>query len=401
MMPRGRARLYGLIAASLSAVPGVALAQSDIRVSADASANIGYSNNPFSETGNDTSSGVADIQITPVVSLVNERSVFTLSGYAQYQQYFRRYDNAQNYSAALNYNGTPTEHITTHLGASFDNSIVGSNNGLNGAFDPTDPTPPPVTGSDLSLFGTRDRRRTFRTDGDATFILSPRDTLTTSAYYVSTRFKNFGLFGDYDGYGGTAAYSRQISDHLQLGGQGSIAKYDYKGPQGDSTIYSVRGSFSTDFGPRWKADGALGVSFVKDASRGGTNSTLSGNLNLCRVAERANLCIKASRSVVPTGVSGTQTETAIGANYSYKLSERGTLFANADYVRNGSNQLLLPGLTGRNQYLNASIGYERYVRERVRIITTGRYRDVYGANGNRAADYGGQIGVAIKFGDKK
>lgn len=397
MIP-ARAGRYLVLAGALSALPGVACAQDNIRTSADVAANIGYSNNPFTETGGDTGSGVADIQVSPSATLINERSVFVLSGSAQYQRYFRRYDDSQNYRAALDYRGTPSEHAKTHLGLGYDNAIVGSNNGLNGAFDPTQPNTLPITGSDLSLFGTRDRRQTLRVDGDASLILSPRDTLTPSAYYVHTRYRRFGELGNYDGFGGTLAYSHQMSDHLQLGGQGSIAKYDYQGPQGDSTIYSARGSFSTDFGPRWKADGSIGVSFVKDSIREGTRATLSGNLNLCRIAERANLCVTASRSVVPSGVAGTQTETDLGTNYSYKLSQRGTLFANADYVRNGNNRLLL---AGRNEYFSASVGYDHQLKERLRIITTGRYRDIYVPNSSRAADYGGQIGIAVNLGDNK
>ena len=398
MISGSRVRRYLVLASALSALPGIAHAQNEIRLSADGAANIGYSNNPFTEFGSDTSSGVADISISPRATWSSSRSVITLSGYAQLQQYFRRYDNAQNFSTALNYNGKPSEHVTTHFGVGYDNSIIGSNNTLNGAFDPTKPNLPPITGSDLSLFGTRDRRETLRADGDVSFVISPVDTLTTNGYYVRTRFKRFGQFGNYDGYGGTLAYSRRISDHLQLGAQGSASKYDYQGPQGNSTIYSVRGSFSTEFAPHWKAEGALGVSFVSDSVRGGSRATFSGNADLCHTGERANLCVTASRAVVPSGVSGTQTETAVGTNYSYKVSERGTIFANADYVKNDSNLLLV---TGSNEYFSGSIGYQHQLKQRLRIITTGRYRDVFGASGGRAADYGGQIGVAIKFGDQK
>ena len=390
-----RTRRYLILAGALAALPGVANAQDGIRLTGDASANIGYSNNPFTDTGGDTSSGVADIQVSPRATLVTEHSTFVLSGSAQYQKYFRRYDDTQNYLGAFDYNGTPSEHVSTHLGVSYDNSIIGSTFGQNGAFDPTQPNVPPVIGSDLALFGTRDRRNTFNADGDATFVLSERDTLTPSAYYVRTRYRRFGQ-GNYDGYGGTLAYSRQVNERLRLGVQGTVAKYDYEGVLGDSTVYTGRGTFGYTFSPQWKVDGALGVSVVNEDVRG-SRATLSGNVNLCRLSELSNLCLALSRSVVPSGIAGTQTETSIGLNYSNRISERGTLFANASYSKNGNNNPLL--LFGSNKYIAATVGYERTINQRLRITTNVRYRDVFGIGGDRAADYGGQVGVGYKFGD--
>ena len=394
MIARRRLGL-SLMAGSLLALPGVAYAQEDVQLTAEAAANIGYSSNPFSETGGDTGSAVADVRLSPEARLVREHSVFVLSGTVQYQKYFSHYSDADNYNGRFDYRGTPSDHIRTHFDVTYDNSIVGQNSLFERSLDPT--LPPPVSGSDLSLFGTRDRRQTFRTDGDVSFTLSERDTLSTSVYYMRSRYDKFGLLGDYDGYGATANYSRQVNAHLQLGLQTSLSKYDYKGPQGDSTIYSVRPSITTDLGPRWKLDGSLGVSFVDDKLRG-TSSTLSGDANLCRTAERATMCVRASRSVVPTGVSGTQTETSVGANYSYKLDEFSSINASADYVRNGSSQVFI---TGGNEYVRTSVAYDRRLNERWRLAASTRYSDVYGLGGNRSADWGGQVGVVMTFGDKK
>ena len=353
-MTRGqRTRRHLVLAGVLSALPGVAYAQSDIELAADVAGNIGYSTNPFTEIGDDTGSGVADIQVRPRATLRSERSVIVLSGSAQYQKYFRRYNDAQNYQAALDYSGTPSEHLTTHLGVTYDNSILGSNRGFVGPFDPTLPETPTVIGSDLALFGTRDRRSTIGVNGDLSFVLSPRDTITPSAYFVRSRYRRFSQ-GNYDGYGGTLAYSRQISERLQLGLQGSASKYDYQGLAGDSTVYTVRGTGSYTFSPRWKVNGAVGVSL---------------------------------------------TETSVGVNYSNRVSERGRIFASAAYSKNGNNNPLL--LFGGNEYISATVGYERSINERLRMTANTRYRDVFGFGGNRGADYGGQVGVTYKIGDNR
>jgi hypothetical protein len=397
-MTRGqRTRRHLVLAGVLSALPGVAYAQSDIELAADVAGNIGYSTNPFTEIGDDTGSGVADIQVRPRATLRSERSVIVLSGSAQYQKYFRRYNDAQNYQAALDYSGTPSEHLTTHLGVTYDNSILGSNRGFVGPFDPTLPETPTVIGSDLALFGTRDRRSTIGVNGDLSFVLSPRDTITPSAYFVRSRYRRFSQ-GNYDGYGGTLAYSRQISERLQLGLQGSASKYDYQGLAGDSTVYTVRGTGSYTFSPRWKVNGAVGVSFIDEQSRG-SRATVSGNVNLCRLSELSSLCVALTRSVVPSGFAGTLTETSVGVNYSNRVSERGTIYANAAYSKNGNNNPLL--LFGGNEYISATVGYERSINERLRMTANTRYRDVFGFGGNRGADYGGQVGVTYKIGDNR
>jgi hypothetical protein len=398
MTPAGRYQVGLAVVGSLSMVPVAAHAQDDVRLSADAGATVGYSNNPFSVAGDDTGSAFVEVNIDPRATMVNERSVIILSGSLDYQRYLERYNDSTNYGADLSYSGTPSEHVRTGLSVGYDSSILGGDNRNYDVFDPAIPVTLPTTGTDLTLFGTRDRRNTLRTNGNISYTMSPRDTLTGSAYFIRARYDGFSEVGNYDGYGGTGGYSRQISNHLQLGVQGSVSKYNYSGALSDTSVYSVRGSFSTAFGPRWTANGALGVSFV-DSSRGsGTSASLSGNLNLCRNSERSNLCATVSRAVVPSGVAGTRTETAVGGNYTYRLSERETLFANANYVKNGSNQLFIGG---QNEYLRASGGYRRTLTERVRLVVSARYREYFGGTVDRASDYAGQAGVSIALGDQR
>lgn len=390
-------RLWLLSPLSLVALPGIANAQSDVRLSADASADIGYSANPFSEPLTDTGSGFAQVRVEPKAKLVDEHSVFTLSGIADYQRYFRHYGDSFDYGGGLDYRGTPGEHIKTHLNVRYDSAIVGGNDIVSGVVDTTVPSDPVLSGTDISLFGTRDRRRTLRGSGDLSIDLSARDVVAASAYFVQSRYRQFGALGDNDGYGGSVGYSRQVSEHLQIGLQGSVGRYDYSGLLGDSTVYSSQVAFSAALGGHWKADGALGVSFV-DTATGGNSTAFSGNLRLCRVTTRSNFCLNALRAVLPTGITGTQTETSVGATYSYKVSERGTVVSALDYTRNGNNQL---GLATQNEYLRGSLGYDHLLRERVHVIMSGQYRKVYGGLVERGADYGGQLGIAVRLGDRR
>jgi hypothetical protein len=386
-----------LATVALFAAPDAAFAQSDIRVSADANAGIGYSNNPFTQTTGDTGSIVAEVRVAPQIKLIDEHSTITFSGSAQYQRYLRRYGDSLDWGGALGYSGTPAEHVKANLNVSYASSIVGGSSFDPGLTDPSLPNPPIVSGTDIALFGTRDRVRTLRGNGDLTFALSARDTLAGGAYYIRSRYSQFGAIGDYDGYGGSLSFSRQVSEYLQLGLQGSVARYDYAGALGDSMIYSTQIAFSATLAPRWKADGSFGVTFV-DANVGNSSTSLSGNLRLCRSSARGDFCLYARRAALPTGVTGVQNETSVGANYSYKVSERGTITASADYTRNGNNQ---PFIVGQNEYLRGSLGYERVVKERIRFSVRGQYREIFGGTVKRAPDYGGQLGIAIRLGDTR
>lgn len=397
MIAGAAVRALVVVPLSLALVPSLAYAQSDIRLSADASADIGYSANPFQQPGSDAGSAFAQVRVRPQVKLVNERSTFVLAAPADYQRYFKRYGDNWDYGALLDYSGTPSARVKTHAYFTYDSSIIGRGNQGFGLVDPTLPEIPVQTGTDIALFGTRDRRQTIRGGGDVSVVLSARDSLSLAGYYTRSRYKQFGALGDNDGYGGSAGYSRRINERLQLGAQGSVARYDYRGTLGDTTVYSPQLSFSATLGLRWKADGAIGASFVQ-RSVGGDSTALSGNLRLCRETARSAACLNAQRAVLPTGISGTQNTTSLGATYSYKVSEFSTLLAAADYTKNGFDQLTA---FGQNEYFRGSLGYQRRLKERLRLILSGQYRKTFGGVFDRGTDYGGQIGLAIGLGDNR
>jgi len=228
-----RSRCAMLCAAAL-ALPGAAQAD-ETRLSADVSTALGYSNNPFSLVGDDTGSAYAEFNVRPQLQILTERSVFTINAGAQIQQYFKHYSTSDSYQAGLHYAGHPREYLTTHLNAAFLSSIVGSLNNFAGTVvDPaqssgtgegtttgtgtvgTTPvtTEPLNSGTDVALFGTRARQRTINVGGDATEALSARDQLTGSLFFLDSRYSqssSFGSLDNYDGYGGSLGYARQLS----------------------------------------------------------------------------------------------------------------------------------------------------------------------------------------------
>ena len=400
MSAAGRSLVWLAAAAIPACLPAIAFGQSETRISADASANVGYSSNPFSDVGTDTGSGVAQIRVSPKIKILTERTILILSGDVDYQRYFRRYTDSADFGTGVDYAATPSERLKTHLNLRFDSAIVGRNQFSNGPIDPNLPVPPVLAGTDIALFGTHGRRRTFRANGDVSYTLSARDSLSAGAYYVRSRYSQSGgvaALNDYDGFGGSAGYNRAVSAHLQLGAQASVARYQYTSGLSNTTVYSAQGVFVDVLSPHWTASGALGVSFTTGRI-GGNKATLSGNLRLCRATDRTSLCLTASRAVLPTGFAGTQTETAVGLDYSYRLSERSRVFASVSYSKNGNSQLLV---LGQNEYLRTSAGYDHQLTQRVSLVATARYAKIYGGLLNRRADTGGLLGVAVKVGALK
>lgn len=406
-------------------LPSAAVAQNESRLSADASVTAGYQNNPFTIQGGDTGSGLVTIDLAPRYQLLTERSTFTVSADADLQQYFRRYGHNENYSGTLDYQGRPSERLTTHARLDLSSAVLGASGGYlptaptsltgigatgtgaaatgTGAAVPVVAVDPLVPITDIGLFGLRNRRRTVRLSGDASYSVSARDTLTLSAYGEATRYHDLPA-GNYQAYGGSAGYSRRLSDRLTLGLQGSAAAYDYHLGIANTRVYSVQATASGRLNGRWTADGALGVSFVSSDTALSTRSTsLSGNVDLCRRGPLTTLCLQAARQVLPTGLAGSQYVTSAGANWNRQLSEHDSVFLGGSYSKVNGATLLVPGLLPlQTEYAQANVGYSRQLRERLRLIASANYRQILGSgDAGRPKDFGGQVGLSYRIGDKR
>lgn len=387
------------ISGFLLAHPQLAFAGDEISPSADATVSTGYSRNPFSSTGNDPSSGYVQINARPAVTLTGEHNVISLVGLFSLEHYFRLYPDTNSYGATLNYSGTPSARLTTHANVHYDSSIVGAYQANNPALTA------PTTGTDLSLFGTRSRRRSLTATGDATYVLSARDSLTANGFYDVVRYggqatqaaqANLALLTNYDGYGGGAGYARRLSGALQIGVQASTARYIYQGLLGNSDIYTLQATVNDQISSQWSLAAALGGS---RASRtiGGTSTAGTGSLTLCQLGPRHRLCLLAQDALLPTSTLGTINTKSINVNYTYNLSERSNVSASGAYSRNGQSAVTRSFV--QNTYVTASANYDRTLRPRIHLMVTTQYRKVMGGASNRPDDFGGSVGISVRFGE--
>jgi hypothetical protein len=390
------------IAGALFILPQMAWADDEIRASTDVTASTGWSSNPFAEVGKDLGSAYVEVNVRPTVSLVNEHSVIALNGLFDYQHYFRDYSDSLDYGAGLDYTGTPAARLTTHADVRYDSSIIGGYEALSPVVNPAQPQPPVTTGPDLALVGSKVRRRTLSFAGDVGYTLSEYDSVTANAYYSESRYGGAVKTSNYDNYGGGLGYSRRVTAHLQLGVQGSVSRYVYQGLLGNSQVYSVQATFKDQLSDRWSVNGAVGVSF-SDQTLGGKQTDLTGNLQLCRLSLRATLCVFASDAVLPTGGAGTVDSKSAGANYSYQLSEHSRIGLSGQYSHNDQpiDRLIADGARYANSYVTLSGSYDRTLRPRVHLIAATHFRKIMGNLGDSPADFGGSLGILVRFGDDR
>lgn len=381
-------------------LPHAAWADAEIRPNMVVTATGGWSSNPFAEIGSDLGSAFVQIDARPTINRVTENSVISLSGVLEYQHYFKDYADSSDYGAGLDYSGKLSSRLSVHGNAHYDSSIIGGFDAISPVLNPAEPQPPVVNGPDLALIGSRDRRRTWSFGGDASYSLSPRDSLSANAYYTHSSYSGIAAISHYDSYGGGLGYSRRISAALQLGLQGSIARYDYQGLQSNSQVYSLQATFSDHFSDRWTLQGAAGASFSNYATAG-SRTNFTGNLQLCRQGPRASLCVTASDAVLPTGGTGTVSSKQVGASYSYKLTEHSQISASAEYSHNGEplDSRLPSGFNVASHYVTLGASYDRTLSQRIHFVASTHYRQITGNSEQSRSDIGGSLGIAIRFGD--
>lgn len=415
-----------LCAGAAAAWSGAARAD-ETRASADVSAGVGYSNNPFAGTGS-SGSGFGQVGVSPQLRVLNEHRTVTVGGDLFYQDYFNDYRSTASYQAYADYADRLSETTSVHARAGYQSARLGTfgfgglGGAVGGTLDPVVGPPvldpagvgagfglvnpglglPLVPGAEVGAFGAGQRQRTFTANADFSSALTARDTLTGSAFFIDSRFSGarglpaFGVLGDYYGYGSTLGVSRRLSERTSAGFQVSAASYDYDSAANDSRVYSLQGTLSTRLSEYWSLDAALGVSYL-DQQTGGNDATLSGNANLCRRGERSSTCIQVSRQVLPTGFAGTRTQTSAGLSWAMQVGQYDNLSLAASYVDLSGGNGSLGALA--NQYALANAGYTRTLGRRLRLSPSVYYRKVFGGGVRRNDDYGGQVSLAYRLGD--
>lgn len=388
-----RFALAGLTLA-LPAAPGMA---QEITASVDLSANAGYSSNPFLTT-NGVGSGFVEGAIRPNVAITDDRGQTNFGAYYSRREYFKRYNGNDSYGLSGKGERRLSERVNVRALLAYDSSIIGA----------ADPDGDQVIGPgipdnpDIGLIGSRQRRRTITGSVGMTMQPTARDTWSVDLNAMRTRYGNDLPFSqNYITYGGQLGYSRALSERTSIGAAVGYSEIDYDGSQFDARIINPQLTFNTIFAGGWSLNAGLGasISTLKLPTGNRTKTALAGNLQLCRERERGRFCFGGSRTNDATGFGGVRTITDLFANYSYRLSERGTLRADARYSLNDRDRSAL--VSGKQEYLSLSGGYSHKLNERLNVTADVGYRDVYSDSRSAEADIWGRAGVTYRLGSRR
>lgn len=373
-----------LAVAALTAAASPAFAQSGFSVAADAG--VGYSSNPFLTSGSETGSGYANFALRPRYDHETARGVTSLFGTYSRSEYFRRYSHADGYSIDLTHNQQLTEKLSVNAG-------VGYNSSLTSLTDPIDIT----TGA------FRQRRKTFHANGGFAYRPDSRSTWSAGAGYQQARYPRNAtppFSFSYDQYDGNIGYRRAVSETLEVGVRLSALRYE-SDVGIDSDMFTPALTFTKRFSDRLTLDGSAGVMFRK--SRGGNladdkSTGLAASLSLCDTTSRGNLCLHGRRDSSATGLGELRTINDVGVDYSYRVTERGTVTLNGLYSRSTGRGVLV---SDRIEYATVGGRYAYELNERMTVSAGAGYRWRDLRNVVSADDISGDVALTIRLGGRR
>jgi len=389
--------LYSALTGAILFVPVAAQAQSVTRASVDVTLGGGYSNNPYGGVsgGGDTGAAYGQATIAPRVSMTTEHSLFTFDGSVDYKTYTSKFRDNDNYRAALGYQGQPNERLKTRARASYVNAFVGAYDQFDtGVIGEIPPAP------DVGLFGAASRRSDIDTSAGLTYQISERSSVSLDGRAGFVRYSQSSIANEYNDYGGTLSYSRQLKEHLSIGLMVGAAHTNYLKSTSDTDVYNAAVTLAAQLSPRWSIEANTGAARL-ETNGAPSRTAWTADASLCyKSGDRSDLCLRGARQFSPTGYSGTRIQTLASLSYSHRLTERDSITANASYSRvSGGSLIGGPVVSANDWYWRADLGYTRRQTERLSLSARALYRKVHSVAAPRDDDYGGSLSLTYRFGD--
>lgn len=400
--------------------------------SAQVSVSGGYSTNPFLTTGDDLGVASAQIGIVPQLEIIDGTDQATISAFYDRTEYASKYDGNDGYGLNINASTQFDPRTSLSFFASYSSSILGTANGFGtepvivtgtgtgtgsgtgtgtGTDTGTGTTPivttPIVTtsiidtiGGDIGLVGFRQRRNALSAGLSGSYRPDEKSTWGFGANVARNSYPdNGGLASSFRSYGVNTSYSRSLSERSSAGFQIGATLTDYNRLP-SAKFVTPRLTYNTRLAERWTLDLAVGASFVDDGFS--TGVAASATASLCRIAERAQFCLTASREPGVSGFGGARNQTSVTAVYTYQLAEATSLSASGSYSQTSNGVTPLQGFQTRDQgYLSGSLTLNRRLARRLSAFGTLNYRDVNGLGVPIDADLGARAGLSLAIGGRQ
>jgi hypothetical protein len=199
-----------------------------------------------------------------------------------------------------------------------------------------------------------------------------------------------------------ARYSRTLSETTSVGLIGNYGISDFLGTQiGDAQVASGLLSLDRSFGGRWSASLAAGLSHTRVEQGPGqgdrTFVAFNARARICREGELSRFCFSGSRSPAPAAFGGVFITTALGADYTRRVSERGRISLAGSYTYTGGGRTAL-GVQPAFELANASARYDNQIAERLSLFVTGSFGKIWDNVVSRRANLGAAAGLQYRFG---
>lgn len=431
--------LLGAASAAGMLLPTYVAAQTLIP-SATVTAGGGYSSNPFLGRGSGDNGGSAttEVSVSPRLDIIDDTDSGSISAFYNRTDYLSNYSGNDGYGVSIGANSQLSPRTSIGFSAGYNSSILGAANafvgvpvivptpvvgtGGTGTVDtgtgtgtgtgtvapgggvvPLPTTPiidPGDIGGDIGLIGLRQRRNSLTASVYGSYRPSEVSTWTFGGNVSRNSYpSNGGLATNSRTYGVNTGYSRSLSAVSSIGIQVSATVVDYAIVP-DSRFVAPQLTYSRRLAQFWSLNLAAGVSLVDDGFS--TNVAPSGSVSLCRSGERDIFCFTAARQPSVSAFGGARNQTSVSASYSYRLAERTTLSAGANYSRSSN------GITGttignsRSQdYLSATGTVNQQLTRRLSGYASVSYRDVKGLGLPTDPDLGARVGLALQVGGRR
>lgn len=423
-MRSGRIRLAGPCLAALVAAGPCALEAQTVRTGMTVSAGASAETNPYLLPNTDGVYPAVTGEVRPQVNIRTQTSAIDLGGFFQFRQFLRDYGLEDNYGLDANMSTRVSERVTLRANSGFTSTRGGFNPigrpSLSALVPPiTNPTtspisdpllvPPPgaVIGdrigliTDPTVLGQLGRVVNFRALAGMDAQLSARSTLSADVNASATRVSGPGLL-DINTVSVEGRYSRTLSESTSVGLIGSYAVSDFLGSQiSDARVASGLVSLDRRIGSRWSASLAAGLSHTSVAQGPGradrTFVALNARARICRDGELSRFCFSGSRSPAPAALGGVFITTALGADYTRRVSERGRISLAGSYTRTDGGDTAL-GVQPAFDLANASARYDNQIAPRLSLFVTGSFGKIWQDLTSRRANLGAAAGLQYRFG---
>ena len=348
-------------------------------VTLDFDTNVLLSDNPFVTTEKKQATGAVELIVRPRVDLqLDPKTDLDFTGQLGFRQYSRRYGNFVTGRADLRVRHRRSEFLTISGQVGYARDLVSD-----------------------SLADTIDfavDTRSIRESVEArTAVAWSPDAITTiigDGGWQRLRYPDSTLLSTTKAYDFGVAANRRMDEKLTLGVEARRTQSNVLNRE-DTSFTSLNATAVRRFSAHWYGGTRLGIEWSKiydpiSLTRE-SRSRFNGDAHLCYEPSQTTACLRSAIRSEVSGLGGIQREFSVGTDISHRISEFGTVIADADYRR-----ARFPGEDRAARVFASSLRYEHRIRRNLYLTPSVAYLQRNRRVGEKADAVVFQIGLSIR-----